>query len=333
MGGKAIEGAKSLRIPRSVYEPLAARCAAAAAEATGSLRCEPVRALKGKEDFGDLDLLLSAEGMRSDWAQSALAAFGSEQWRQDENSPVLSMLVDGFQVDLMRAAEGSFDFARGYFAWNDLGNLMGKTAKRWGFKLGSDGFFYRRQASPSRLEDVLVTRDWGQALDFLGFDPARHEEGFADASEMFAYAASSRLFDPQAFIPERLNSKDRRRDMARPNYRAFLAQLGSMPAGAAAGASLQDVLRAAMERFASLGPDLEALALADEQRARRSLAARALMPSQDFLRQASGLSGRELGVLAEAFREELLGSGAGSEAEARELFEAFAKARQAGPGA
>ena len=107
-----------------------------------------------------------------------------------------------FQVDLIQVPTAVFTFALGYFSYNDLGNLLGRIARLHGFKLGHAGLFRPLRAPGNEshfVRDILVTRDWSRALQFLGYDPARWERGFDSMDEMFAFVRDSRAFHPSAF--------------------------------------------------------------------------------------------------------------------------------------
>ena len=141
-----------------------------------------------------------------------------------------------FQVDLIQVPPDVFAFALGYFSYNDLGNLLGRIARLHGFKLGHAGLFRPLRAPGNEshfVRDILVTRDWPRALQFLGYDPARWERGFDSMDEMFAFVRDSRAFHPSAFPLEHRSHRARVRDRKRPTYTAFLQHLtdrGLVPA-------------------------------------------------------------------------------------------------------
>ncbi|MFX7063789.1 hypothetical protein ABTH87_19220, partial [Acinetobacter baumannii] len=83
-----------------------------------------------------------------------------------------------FQVDLIKTANTSFDFAARYFGLNDFGNLIGRIAHQFGAKFGHLGLLYpiRDVRNNSHLiAEICITSDFSEALDLLGYDAARYE--------------------------------------------------------------------------------------------------------------------------------------------------------------
>ncbi|KAJ1562551.1 hypothetical protein HK405_010747 [Cladochytrium tenue] len=121
-----------------------------------------------------------------------------------------------FQVDLIAVRPAAFDFTLAYYAFNDLGAIIGAVARRLGFKLSSDGLHFvvgradHNTAADIKAdrgtnsfddglgdipdghalsdlpglqqEDVLVSRDWDACLDFLGYDPTVFRRAFTAAT-------------------------------------------------------------------------------------------------------------------------------------------------------
>ena len=78
-----------------------------------------------------------------------------------------------FQVDLIRVDCRHMESAFSYFAFNDLGNLLGRIFHRAGFKLGHKGMCYvvREEGNQSNaIKEIEVTTSWKEALEFAGYD-------------------------------------------------------------------------------------------------------------------------------------------------------------------
>ena len=153
-----------------------------------------------------------------------------------------------FQVDYIHVDCDSYDFARQYFAFNDLGNYIGRIASGCGFKFGFNGLFKRMyfnecghevqvrnlksqqqrlaesalRQDACRRQDVLVTRDFGRAVEFLGFDYPRYLQGFQTLEDIFWYVARSRYFHLDNFRLDNRKSNVRARDLKRSNYNLML---------------------------------------------------------------------------------------------------------------
>lgn len=168
---------------------------------------------KSKPSFGDLDILYTSfrkegELPAADEFAAALGAVGVMK-----NGPVTSFAVpvngnSMFQVDLIRVGYDEFASAFSYFAYNDLGNLLGRVFHRAGFKLGHTGmsFVIRDEKNSSHVaKEVVVTRSWKKALEFAGYDFEKWLEGFDTLEDVFRFVVSSPYFDKRLFA---LNSLD-----------------------------------------------------------------------------------------------------------------------------
>ena len=181
-----------------------------------------VQAYRTKADFGDLDVLVLCQ---SNDMKKQISEFILTKIKPKElvlNGGVFSFDVNDFQVDFILAPDvDSYHFAAEYFSWNDLGNFIGRTAHRLGFKHGHDGLKYvmRDEDDPSYvISEVFLTKDHDEALEFLGFDSCKHNEGFDTPEEIFEYAASSPYFSAASFMLANRNHIARVRDRKRKMY-------------------------------------------------------------------------------------------------------------------
>lgn len=187
------------------------------------IEAEVIHSYREKGSFGDMDIIADRGTLPQNATQQIIDTFHPAAYVR--NGPVFSFEHDGFQIDLIRYPQPVYDFARQYFAFNDLGNLIGRVAHNMGFKFGHDGLHYplRDADNPNHLiSKVIVTQDFPAALTFLGFDPVRHDAGFNQLEDIFEYVVSSPYFDSASFMLENRSNKARTRDRKRPNYNAFL---------------------------------------------------------------------------------------------------------------
>ena len=236
MGGHALS-VDQVRLPAVEYIPLADRLENEFRVFVGG-RVEPIQAYRQKPDFGDLDLLVEAEALfalsedpedRWEAARRWALSLGATDFAQSGGGP-LSFgypLGDGthFQVDLIAVPAAEFDTHRDYFAWNDLGNLMGRIAHKMGMKYGSQGLVYPFREGTHLVEEVLVTRSTDQALSFMGYDASRWRAGFDGLEDLFEFASSTPFFNPDIFALENLNNKNRTRNRKRKTFMTFLGWL------------------------------------------------------------------------------------------------------------
>ena len=96
----------------------------------------------------------------------------------------------------------------GIFSYNDMGNLLGRIAHKFGAKLGHLGlqFPLRDPSNNDRLiAELTITRDFATALTLLGYDAkayevARSAESFKTLPDIFAFAIASPSSTKASFI-------------------------------------------------------------------------------------------------------------------------------------
>lgn len=320
MGGSALKSIETRRVLAQELADLRPEIEQRLRTALGEeVDFRAVPAYRQKSDFGDLDIVVASDALASSWKQDVINTLGSRDHRA--NGPILSVEYRGLQVDLIRHPEKEFEFAWRYYSFNDLGNLIGRTARAMGMKFGAHGLFYpfHDPDNPSqRIADVLVTRDFPQALTILGFDPRRFEQGFEDREAIFTYAVTSPYFDPERFLLKNLSHENRIRDSKRSTYRAFLEYLEeqSPPPGEAVQA-LQDgqepvreaLYQIGFQRACQFGQSdaqgwgFEARYVAQQQDCQDQKAYRERLNGQ-WLRSQTGLDGKPLGALMKRLREQ-----------------------------
>ena len=236
MGGKAL-GFEAARLSQVDYfkvvrqveravcdvlpDPCEAHCDAAA-----------ITAYRNKPDFGDIDMIVSCPFsligvIRADPAK----VFPNYSGHIDTNGTVTSIGLNTefsetpIQLDLIWTGESVDDFMKAYyyFAYNDLGNLVGRIAHRAGFKYGHDGLSYVLRSSDTHVIGTYnfpISND--DLLTFLGFNSTTFNRGFNDLPEIFQFVASSTYFHPSIYLFENVNAVSRIRDRKRSTYTAFL---------------------------------------------------------------------------------------------------------------
>lgn len=305
MGGNALS-TPSVRLTKSNYDALKDECVAQLRALYPAGQVEAIRAYREKADFGDLDILVAAENYDPGVAAQSLGA--TEVVR---NGPVTSLGVkvrpelselegNVFQVDLIKMADDEFDFARNYFAWNDAGNLVGRIAKSLFTSLRHDGLYFYHRDGDYKFREILLTKDFGQALAYLGYEPQPYVAGFDSLRGIFEFVASTPFFNREIFLLENRNYKAKVRDRKRKTYTEFLKWCEVTP-GLTAYAFPEDDnqwLPRLYEHFPAFEIDY-ARSLADLARQR---AVKEKFNGQ-WVSELTGLQGKELGHLMKAFRE------------------------------
>lgn len=226
MGGHALNQINTVRLDKDRYEHLKMSVHLRLTSLFNGVRIACIDAYRNKPDFGDLDILIESDKLPNDWVSQVNNEFNPKQ--HVKNGPVFSFDVESFQVDLVLIPSHRFDFAYQYYAWNDCGNLIGRVAKGCGFKFGHEGFFYVFRDQNSYQDTLLVSINFKDTLEFLGYDHAKHQAGFDDLHDMFDYVISTPYFRNESFLLENQNHISRVRIKKRPSYTKFLEYIQSL---------------------------------------------------------------------------------------------------------
>lgn len=140
------------------------------------------------------------------------------------NSNIVSFLFDNcLQIDLIFTNPACYDYSVAYFAWNDLGGLIGRLTRSLGLKHGSAGLYYTHynEDKTKKLGEYLLSLDHDVTLEILGLDVERFKQGFQTLEEIFEFVVKSKYFAYKSFDLDELPCKDRHRDQKRNTFRAF----------------------------------------------------------------------------------------------------------------
>ncbi len=310
MGGNALKEIPTRRLNAVDFHAVAAAVEQGLRETFGA-RVQTIPAYRSKADFGDLDVIVEMEKVLVPGnGHEALEEFARRHGHARAFKPNGNVVsydfrhtpeeVAGFQVDLILTPAAEFDAALAYFSYNDLGNLIGRTAHKMGFVYGHRGLLYPFRDGTHLFKTIEVCHDIDKSLAFLGYDPARFHQGFDGLDDIFAYVIGSKYFNKELFLLENRNHTDRTRDRKRKTYSAFLDHLEQQ----------QDLpafpypedkstwLPHAFEVFPSLAQDLANTRLElEESRFVRSVF------NGETVQEWTGLTGKALGKLMSRVRE------------------------------
>lgn len=233
MGGNALKAVKTQRLKKEDFEKCENNVIRFLKLNFPTALVDSIPSYFEKKDFGDLDVLISEEGLKAHGGIDFLIEKAKETFfsRQEvANGHVLSfeyrnhpLEEKGFQVDVLQMPAVTFDFARNYFAFNDLGNLIGRSAHKMGLKFGHNGLWYVMRNGDHKLADILLSRDFDKSLTFLGFEPKRFRKGFENLEDVYQYVGKSKYFNGDIYLLENQSYKSRIRDKKRPTYQQFLS--------------------------------------------------------------------------------------------------------------
>jgi hypothetical protein len=179
-----------------------------------------VLAYKNKENFGDLDILLCSENLPSDWVETVVKWFKPKEYVKNGN--VLSFEHRQFQVDLIVTKPEELMTSYCYFAYNDLGNLLGRLANSIGLKLGHDGLSYIWKCDTYEFHKEVISTDWEEICKLLDVDYVVYQQGFDTLEDIFKFVVKSCFFHSETFLLENRNNYARTRDKKRKTYQEFL---------------------------------------------------------------------------------------------------------------
>lgn len=169
------------------------------------LRWDVVPSFRQKESFGDMDIVVQQHPR--DFTDDQLKEiFGCGEIVRNGN--VVSLDFNELQIDLIfHWAASDYNCALSYFSWGDCSNLMGRIARHIhpGLKLGHDGLSFRVMSpdSPTEvLDEIVITKIFGDAIRFIGFDAFRWCQGFDTQEEMFEFIMSGEYFEPTVYFLE-----------------------------------------------------------------------------------------------------------------------------------
>lgn len=223
MGGNALSkfGVNTVRLDRDGYEKVFNIVYDRLYEHTLAMTDVPY--VSNKDSFGDIDILYCTSNNQKLIPQFIKAMF-PEHNAMYVNGDVISFDVENFQVDLIYSPTYEYSYALNYFSYNDIfGNLVGKLFHKIGLKHGHNGLYLPIRNDHTIIANILITRDFLKAIQFIDLDPSVILPGFASIEEGFEWVSKSKFFDPDSYKLENLNHVAKVRDRKRTTYNKFLA--------------------------------------------------------------------------------------------------------------
>lgn len=182
-----------------------------------------IDAYRTKESFGDMDVLYTTYDDLPLCVEDIADMFSNEPPNQIvRNGSVISFDFREFQIDFIHSPQSEFMYAKNYFAWNDIGNLIGKITRRFGLKHGHNGLILPLRDGDHAFDEVVMTYDHDQTLRLIELDPERFNVGFDTLDDIFEYVSSSPYFNPESYKLENVSHAGRVRDKKRKTYQEFL---------------------------------------------------------------------------------------------------------------
>lgn len=182
--------------------------------------CEIVKSYKFKETFGDIDIVYTTHNNMGLDKNTFIDIFDTKY--VSINDDVVSIAYGDIQVDFIHSKKEYYDYHKSYTAFNDLGNLVGKLAKRFGLSHGHKGLYLPLRDGTNMFDSILITHDHSATLKFVGLNPDTFASGFDTLDDIFNYVATSPQYNPEIYALENISSIGRIRDKKRDTYIKFL---------------------------------------------------------------------------------------------------------------
>jgi hypothetical protein len=307
MGGNALKNTYTRRFDREEYFELEAEVVNRLKQDFPSRRVAAVQAYRTKPSYGDMDVVFQSDDMTFDLRKYLEDTFHPSE--MVKNSNCLSFEYKEIQVDLLLTADRIFDTTCNYFAWNDMGNLLGRVSHMMGLKLGHDGLWYMFRLGTYAFDDIELTRDWRVILPALGYDFERWNAGFDTMEDMFKFVVSSQFFNREIFLLRNRNNASRTRDAKRKTYQEFLKWIDSPEAGTLPECPYKEDKRDWLPYLFSVLPGFEPRFHEVQARFDVQTTARERF-NGEVVTAITGLTGTELGDFMKRFREEMGGKDA-----------------------
>lgn len=231
MGGKLLSQQFNLpekRISREEYENLRLQLIQDFKDIYPDCYIDTPKLLKKKDSAGDLDLVVN---LQADQVKKVI----KEKWNIKPfiNANVMSLPVNGFQVDVIFVDTKYFNSTLNFLNHGDTSNLIGRMANFQGLNWGTKGLFFKllqsyysgREIDVNPVDKVYISDSPFDVLTFLDLDYNKWMEGFDDENDVFNFIESSKYFNPRAFFFEELNSENRSRNKNRPMYARFVERV------------------------------------------------------------------------------------------------------------
>lgn len=219
MGGNALKNTSTRRYEKDEYERISKNVVWTLRNKLGVF-ATVIPSYREKSTFGDLDVLCTTHGNREIAVDDIKHYFNPSEIVK--NGSVISFNVESLQVDVIHTPSAIYKYGLCYFSYNDLGNLIGKLAHKFGLKHGHRGLTLPLRDGDNMFAEIVLTTNHDDTLAFLGLDVERYHAGFDTLEDIFKFVASSDVFNPDFYLLENLNAIARIRDRKRATYNKFL---------------------------------------------------------------------------------------------------------------
>jgi hypothetical protein len=202
-------------------------------------KIEEVKFIKNKTSFNDIDFIFDYDRNKFGIANPIRIILFSESESGNfsnifQNGPIISCLYKKqYHIDFMIVENNAnipfknYSSMQYYYDY-ELGNFLGKIAKRFNCTLKPTGLYFtpRNLITGEKFnsaKDIFLTNNIENISNFLGYNISKYFQGFENENEFFEYLGSSLNFKAEYYVSDELSkSTSRLRDKKRPKYQRFL---------------------------------------------------------------------------------------------------------------
>lgn len=221
MGGNALKNTTTRRYSADEYFVVVEEVQQKLHAGIGAVeRSNVLEAYRTKQSFGDADILYSTLPGQGINVADIQRVFNPNEIVK--NGDVISFDYKELQIDLIYSPADCYYYALSYFAFNDLGNLVGKLTKRFNLSHGHKGLYLPLRDGSNMFDSILISHDHSATLKFVGLNPDTFAAGFDTLDEIFNFVSTSPQYNPEIYALENIGAAGRIRDKKRDTYRKFL---------------------------------------------------------------------------------------------------------------
>lgn len=219
MGGRALKEIETIRYSKEEYYAILPEIELLSKKIFKDVYI--TKCYRQKDSFGDIDVLCLTDDLQQDINIELFNIFKPNQVYKNTNC--WSFDYKKIQIDFILTEPENWETSKIYYSYNDVGNLIGKIAHCFGLKYGHEGLKW--VGFVPQKKEIILTKDNNVALEFLGFDYNKFNNGFETLDEIFEFVISSKYFNPKFYDLSLQNKTNRDRDKKRINYQLFLGRI------------------------------------------------------------------------------------------------------------
>ncbi len=225
MGGNLLT--KGKRIPRDKYLIIEKEIREYLDLSIGKDKYRIPRYYNTKPDFGDLDIILDNSIIKHRKVNeiSFMDRIKNELSLPicKFNSGILITLYKDFQVDYFPIDKTKLQMYTNFMDYN-IGNFIGKIARRFNLKYGMDGLYYVYRGDDNRYKiEKFISNDIKKIFELFDLDYLEWKRGFNSNIDSYNWIIKSKYFSTVTYFNQKPGTKKRGKD--RPEFNNFIMWL------------------------------------------------------------------------------------------------------------